>query len=381
MPSATRDTADLVSHLRDASRKLVREWGFLQRTLAGSGLSPAALHCLIEIGDFGVRTSPRLRQVLKVQESELEHTIAELQHSGDIENHWQETESGDSERVFCPTERGLQTLRAINAYARDQARRALAVAPPNAGDKIIEAFTTYASALQSARQEPARDRSLPPRQEHGHGPVPELTFTVVSGYRHGILARCLEMHIGYYGCVAKCGAPFEAALARGFGDLCRRISNPMNEVWAVLERAPGDAVPSQGESRIVGTIWIDGEDLGEGVGHLRGFILDDSVRGRGLGRKLMDEAMAFVDKVGFKEVRLRTARQLTVARRMYEKAGFIEVGDVQEDPVVFGTELLMMEYVWKRRNSGGSEPVSETSLSLSVEMAGKDADGTVASVM
>lgn len=193
-------------------------------------------------------------------------------------------------------------------------------------------------------------------------------MTVVSGYRHGILSRCLEMHIKYYGRIAKAGAPFEALLARDFGDLCGRISNPMNEVWAVMERAPGGATPSQGEGRIVGTIWVDGEDLGEGVGHLRGFILDDSVRGRGMGRKLMDEAMAFIDKVGFKEVRLRTARQLTVARRMYEKAGFIDVGDLQEDPAIFGTDLMVMEYVWKRPTPGGSGPMSETRPSLSVEM-------------
>ncbi|KAH8910792.1 hypothetical protein BR93DRAFT_292409 [Coniochaeta sp. PMI_546] len=381
MPSATGNTADLIPHLRDASRKLVREWGFLQRTLADSGLSPAAVHCLIEIGDFGVRTFPRLRHVLKVHERELEQTIAELQYSGDIENHWHRTESGDPEQVFFPTDQGVQTLAAINAYSRDQAIRALAVTPPNTGDKIIEAFNLYASALQSARQEPARDWLLSSRQVHRHGQVPESTFTVVSGYRHGILARCLEMHIIYYGRIAKCGAPLEAALARDFGDLCRRISNPLNEVWAVLERTPDNSTPGHGEGRIVGTIWIDGEDLGEGIGHLRGFILDDGVRGRGLGRKLMDEAMAFVDKVGFQEVRLRTARQLTVARRMYEKAGFIEVGDLQEDPAIFGTELMIMEYVWKRPTSGGSEPMSETRPSLSVEMAGKDADETVASVM
>jgi hypothetical protein len=93
----------------------------------------------------------------------------------------------------------------------------------------------------------------------------------------------------------------------------------------------------------------------------------------------LDEAMAFIDKVGFKEARLRTARQLKVARRMYEKAGFIQVADLQYDPAIYGTDLMMIEYVLKKRStSGGSGPVSET---RPIETVGKDAGETVASVM
>ncbi|KAB5536384.1 acyl-CoA N-acyltransferase [Coniochaeta sp. 2T2.1] len=376
------DAEVLIPHLRDASRKLVREWGFLRRTLADSGLSPAAIHCLMEIGDFGVRTFDHLQQVLKVREKDLEHTIAELQYSGDIQNHWQKTESGDPEQVFFPTAQGIRTLAAINAYGHDQVVRALAATPPDAGGKIVEAFRMYASALQSARQEPTRDWLLLNRQEHLPRPVTEPTSTVVPGYRHGILSRCLEMHITYYGRIASCGAPLEAELGRDFGELCKRISNPLNEVWAALETLPCDGSPSQAHGRIVGTIWIDGESSGEeGVAQLRGFILDDGVRGQGLGRKLMDAAMAFVDKVGFEEVRLRTARQLKVARRMYEKAGFVDIGDIQEDTAVFGTELMIMEYAWKRPISAGSRPKSESAPSLSIEKAGDDVDESVASAM
>lgn len=379
MPSATADTEDLVPRLRDASRKLVRQWGFLRPTLAESGLSPGAVHCLIEIGDFSVRTFAGLRQILRVQDWELEQTLVELQSGGDVDIQWRKTESGDPEQLFVPTTQGVQTLAAINAYSHDVTIRALAATPPNAGDGIIEAFKLYASALQSAHQETARDRLLSSLPEHQARQGGESTFTVASGYRHGILARCLEMHITYYGRIAKCGGPLEANLAKNFGDLLRRISHPSNEVWAVLESVPGNTTPNQG--RIVGTIWVDGEDLGEGVGHIRGFILDDGVRGRGLGRKLMDAAMAFVDEVGFEEVRLRTARQLTVARRMYEKAGFIEVGDCQEDPAIFGTELMTMEYVWKRPTSGSPGHVSEMRPSVSVQIANGDADKTVASVI
>ncbi|WP_342212198.1 hypothetical protein [Roseitalea porphyridii] len=42
--------AATIAHIRDASRRLVRELGFMQATLAGTDLSPSAVHAIIEIG-------------------------------------------------------------------------------------------------------------------------------------------------------------------------------------------------------------------------------------------------------------------------------------------------------------------------------------------
>ena len=39
-----------IRQLRELSRKLVRELGFMRSTLAGSDLAPSAVHALIEIG-------------------------------------------------------------------------------------------------------------------------------------------------------------------------------------------------------------------------------------------------------------------------------------------------------------------------------------------
>ncbi|MCS5961630.1 hypothetical protein LNP74_31290 [Klebsiella pneumoniae subsp. pneumoniae] len=44
---------------------------------------------------------------------------------------------------------------------------------------------------------------------------------------------------------------------------------------------------------------MDGEDLGQREAHLRWFILDDSCRGSGIGRRLLSEAMAFCDSRQF----------------------------------------------------------------------------------
>ena len=48
LPAKSRDTTIL--ELRDFSRKLVRELGFMRTTLADSDLAPSAVHAIIEIG-------------------------------------------------------------------------------------------------------------------------------------------------------------------------------------------------------------------------------------------------------------------------------------------------------------------------------------------
>ncbi|KAL1880529.1 hypothetical protein VTK73DRAFT_5729 [Phialemonium thermophilum] len=176
-------------------------------------------------------------------------------------------------------------------------------------------------------------------------PGGDFTVQILPGYRPGILARCLESHMVYYSKTDGWGAAAEAVLAIGLGDLVKRLSHPVNEVWAAVETrkdaAQGDA------GRIVGTIWVDGENLGEaGVAHIRAFIVDEHMRGLGLGRKLLDEAMTFVHKVGFREVMLRTMRSLSRARKLYEAAGFVQIGETYSER--FGSPACVLEYRWQQ---------------------------------
>jgi len=152
---------------------------------------------------------------------------------------------------------------------------------------------------------------------------------------------------------------FEAKLAIGIGDLLTRLDQPVNEVWlAVL--SPNASPPSPGngagvgqdnvEGEIVGVIYIDGEiERQPDVARVRCFIVDESVRGRGVGRTLLRKAMEFVREKGFRECRLSTMRELTAARRLYEREGFRPEGkEVWFEE--FGTGVWEMRYVWRRED-------------------------------
>ncbi|MCY1375670.1 hypothetical protein D9M69_631010 [compost metagenome] len=72
--------------------------------------------------------------------------------------------------------------------------------------------------------------------------------------------------------------------------------------------------------RALASIVIDG-DLAARQAHLRWFIVDESLRGMGVGRALLARALAFAD-AQYDETYLWTFKGLDAARHLYEAAGF-----------------------------------------------------------
>lgn len=62
---------------------------------------------------------------------------------------------------------------------------------------------------------------------------------------------------------------------------------------------------------------------GEQSAQLRWFLVEDSCRGMGLGRQLMDTAMAFCRERKYRHVFLWTIAQLEAARHLYKAYGFL----------------------------------------------------------
>ena len=160
----------------------------------------------------------------------------------------------------------------------------------------------------------------------------EAPIQIVCGYRTGLIARITEMHAHYYSRTAGFGQRFETVVAAGLASFCDRLGNPKNRIWASVQ-----------DGRIVGSIAIDGEDLDGNIAHLRWFILDDSARGKGTGKRLLSAALEFADAQGFVETNLWTFRGLEAARHLYESHGFTCVEEYLGDQ--WGTEVMEQKFV------------------------------------
>jgi len=122
------------------------------------------------------------------------------------------------------------------------------------------------------------------------------------------------MHAGYYTREHGMGEVFERKVAEGLTEFLPRLQNSRNRLWLAT-------TPNHG-GQIVGSIAIDGEDLGAGQAHLRWFILDDGCRGQGLGSALLHRAIEFVEQEQFTRTVLWTFKGLDAARHLYERCGF-----------------------------------------------------------
>lgn len=100
-------------------------------------------------------------------------------------------------------------------------------------------------------------------------------------------------------------------------------------------------------------IWIvehDGEiggsigivDAGSGDAQLRWFVLEPRLRGLSLGKKLLDEAIAFAVSAGYSRLSLWTVSVLVAAARLYVAAGFELT--VEHTTVRWGQEVTEQRY-------------------------------------
>lgn len=67
---------EVISHIREASRLLVRELGFLSPTLAGTDFPPSGVHAIIEIGRSQTITAASLSKILNLGRSNISRTVA-----------------------------------------------------------------------------------------------------------------------------------------------------------------------------------------------------------------------------------------------------------------------------------------------------------------
>ncbi|WP_424811955.1 MarR family winged helix-turn-helix transcriptional regulator [Roseococcus sp. YIM B11640] len=140
-----------IADIRAASRRLVRELGFMRPTLAGTDLSPSAVHALVEIGARGSLTAAELCEVLLLEKSSVSRLLAKLSAAGEIVARPSETDA--RARPVSMTPKGRATLARIDRFAERQVSAALVRMEPASRRALAGALGAYAAALAQGRME------------------------------------------------------------------------------------------------------------------------------------------------------------------------------------------------------------------------------------
>lgn len=306
----------LIEEIRVVSRTMVRDLGFMGGDFAGTDLSPSAVHALIEI-DKGHVSARDLGLLLRLEKSSVSRMLRKLVTSGDVKEEAADEDARVKRLSLTPL--GKQRVAAIHAFARAQVTHAISRLTPGQDRTVLEGLRLYANALAAPTS----------------NALPASRIALVRGYKPGLIARVTDMHARYYSRESGLGQRFESVVASGLAEFCNRLENPQNAIWTARQ-----------DDGIVGSVAIDGEDLGPNVAHLRWFIIDDGVRGSGAGKQLLDAALGFVDERGFSDTHLWTFSGLHAARHLYETRGFVLA---EERPgTQWGQEVLEQRFVRRR---------------------------------
>lgn len=283
-----------ITELREFSRKLVRELGFMRSSLFDSHLAPSAIHALIEIGLQPGLPARDLATLLRLDKSNTSRQLAKLESLGLL---WRSaSEDGRSAQLHL-TDSGCDLRDEIDRLATAQVASALQHLRPIDRLALIRSLSLYVDAL--ARDSDGLDsRKIAPAASGIH-----------EGYLPGCIGDIASLHGRYYAQLAGFGVYFEKRVATELAAFAERLPCADKALWLYVE---GD--------RTLASLAIDGDTL-HSRAHLRWFIVDDALQGSGIGRQLLALAMDFVDE-RFAETYLHTFKGLDAARHLYEAFGF-----------------------------------------------------------
>lgn len=142
-PAQSREQT--VLELREFSRKLVRELGFMRSTLANSDLAPSAVHAIIEIGATPGIQARDLANILRLDKSNTSRQIAKLEAGGLVTRRASDQDGRSSELYL--TDAGQDLRRRIDAFATDQVSHALRRLAPADQRTLVRSMSLYADAL------------------------------------------------------------------------------------------------------------------------------------------------------------------------------------------------------------------------------------------
>lgn len=277
-----------VEPLRQASRQLIRQLGFLGDGQASLGVTHSQCHAMIELGKSGELTAKELAELLHLDKSTMSRALAGLIRGGFIAPR---ANAGDRrQKPLALTAKGKKKLDATHERANDEVQAALSLLDDTERAEVVRGMSLYAKALSRARA--ARELELRPIEKKDDVAVAKIIRRVMPEYGAG-------------------GEGF--AIHDPEVDSMSETYRGRRAKYYVVTRN-GVVLGGGGFAQLAG----GAKDVCE----LRKMYFLPELRGLGMGRKLLLHALEGAKKAGFELCYLETLKTMTEARALYESVGF-----------------------------------------------------------
>jgi DNA-binding MarR family transcriptional regulator/N-acetylglutamate synthase-like GNAT family acetyltransferase len=295
--------SDAVAELRAFNRFYTGRLGVLAPRFLATPHTLAEARLLFELGQDEQVEVAVLRRRMRIDAGHLSRLLAKLERRGLVAR---ERSASDARRQLARlTAAGADEFALLDRRSADETGAQLARLTAHDRRRLVAALAEARRLLDGAPETAPAVVLRAPR-------AGELGWIV---QRHG------ELYAEEYGW----NAEFEAYVARIVADYAGEHDPAREAAWI----AEVDGVAA-------GCVLCVRRD--DAVAMLRVLLVEPRARGLGLGRRLVDECIAFARAAGYRELTLFTIDALVHARRIYERAGFELVDEERHHS--FGHDLV-----------------------------------------
>jgi len=271
--------------VRRFNRFYTRRIGALRPGLLGSPYSLPEARLIYEVGRRGRCTATELRGELDLDAGYTSRLVKALKRRGVLQSAPSAADRRAS--LLALTARGRKAFHRLDARSRAQVAAMLAQLAESDRDRLVGALRTVQDLLGEKN----------------------AASIVLREPRAGDLGWVVQAHGEIYAREYGWGERFEALVARIAAEYVARFDPARSRGWiAELDGAR------------VGCAFVVPES--KRVAKLRLLLVDPRARGRGLGRRLVGECIAFARSQGCRRLVLWTQSNLHAARAIYESCGF-----------------------------------------------------------
>jgi len=304
MTATIRERADAV---RRFNRFYTRQIGALQEHLLQAEFSLTEARILFELGaaSAGLKSSD-LCHLLGLDAGYLSRVIGGFEKKGLISRSRSAIDARASQIQL--TEPGRQVLASLEQAAREEVMLMLQGLSEPQQEQLIQAMRKIQTQLGDG------DRSYILRDPQ-------------AGDMGIVVQQQAQLYAREYGW----NMEFEALVAEIVANYLREFDPSCERCW-IAEK----------EGTVIGSVFVVKHD--QTTAKLRMLYVDASVRGMGIGNRLLEESIRFARLAGYKHMILWTTSVLVDARKLYQKAGFQLVEEEQVHS--FGKDLVSQ--TWAR---------------------------------
>ncbi|MHA2390630.1 MAG: bifunctional helix-turn-helix transcriptional regulator/GNAT family N-acetyltransferase [Promethearchaeota archaeon] len=276
-----------IGKIRSFNRFYTNLLGLLDRTLLKSDYSLTEVRILFEIDRLSPITASELVKLLNLDPAYLSRILNGFE--GKILIRKEKSRSDMRKQYLSLTLKGQEVISKLQEKANEQIEKLLNDIKYEEQNRLVTAMRTIERILK--------------------GEPEKVEFCSIRSHKTGDIGYIIYRHGVIYAIENQLDETFEAYVAKYMAEFLENYDSNKERLWVVEK-----------DSEIIGSIAIVSVD--NKTAQLRWFLVEPYARNKGIGTKLMHEAISFCKNKGYQKVVLGTISELEAARRMYLKNGF-----------------------------------------------------------